>query len=66
MNKPAKWITIAYFSQLTGMSIGAIRGKINRGKWKPGKVFQKSADNGILFNLEAYYEWVESEGFYGK
>lgn len=54
-----KWIHIAAFSCVTGITIDAVRGKIKRGVWKPGVIYKK-VDNRMMINIVEYEKWVSS------
>lgn len=54
-----KWVHIAEFSQVTGITIDAVRGKIKRGIWKSGVIYKK-VDNRMMINLVEYEKWILS------
>ena len=57
---PVNWLTIRKFSEQTGYSEDAVRGKIRDGVWLEGRVWIKAPDNRVLLSVEGYNQWVES------
>lgn len=45
---------------LTGLTVPAMRQKINRGQWILGREVFKAPDGRIYLNITRYNEWVES------
>lgn len=58
---PIFWLPKAEFSKRFGVSIRAIDGKINSGKWKVGGVIMRDPDGKTHISVVAYQKWVESE-----
>ena len=57
-----RFVTIKKFSELTGYSENAVRGKIQRGDWLQDQVWKKAPDGRILIDLEGYEKWVITQG----
>lgn len=57
---PASYVTVKLASLLTGLSEGAIRRKMQEGKWLEGREYRRSPDGGIFISLKGYQKWVES------
>ncbi len=56
-----KWVLISKLAELTGYSQGAIRSKIKKGVFREPDHYRHAPDNRILFNLEAFWKWVEGK-----
>lgn len=59
MSSNCKWVVIGKLVELTGYSEDAIRSKISKGVLRETVHFRRAPDNRILFNLEAFWKWVE-------
>jgi len=57
----ARFVTVNKFSELTGYTDGAVRGKISGGTWIEGVEYNRAPDGGILINMEAYDTWVQGQ-----
>lgn len=58
---PAPYVTVALAAIITGLSIKAIRRKIEDGKWIEGREYRRSPDGGIFISLKGYQQWVEQK-----
>ena len=58
---PINLVRIEKFSDVTGYTPSAIRGKIASGDWMEGREFVKAPDGHILINLEGYHKWAEGQ-----
>lgn len=56
-----KYVTVSKFSELTGYTESAIRGKIQDGVWVEGIHYRHAPDNRIQMDMDAYLDWVEGE-----
>ena len=54
-----RYVTISKFSELTGYTESAVRGKMNSGVWSEGIHYRRPQDGKPLMDMEAYYSWVE-------
>lgn len=59
---PARFVTIAVASIVTGYSPKAIESKIGRGDWVLNKQYRKAPDNRVLIDLEGYQQWALGKG----
>lgn len=57
---PVRYVTTTKFSEVSGLSMKAIEGKIARGTWLEGKHFYRR-DGRIYINLKEYEKWIEKE-----
>ena len=59
-----KWVTLDKLEQLTGFTVGAARGRIDRGDWPLGLVYKKAPGAGkhnrIMVSVEGFNLWVEN------
>ena len=58
---PINLIRIEKFSEVTGYTPSAVRGKIATGAWVDGVQYVRAPDGHILINLEAYHKWAEGQ-----
>jgi hypothetical protein len=56
---PARFVTIALASAITGFSQGAIRQKIHLGVWIENRHYVRR-EGRVLIDLRAYEKWAES------
>lgn len=56
--KPARFVTIALASTVTGLTKRAIQGKIDRGVWACGRQYRKGPDGRIYIDLQEFERWV--------
>lgn len=54
-----RYVTVPKFSELTGYTESAIRGKMNNGVWIEGINYRRAPDSRLLMDMEAYQQWVE-------
>jgi hypothetical protein len=54
----SRFVTIELATQVTGLSVAGIRGKIRRAQWVDGKHYRKGPDGRIYIDLQAYEQWV--------
>lgn len=59
---PARFVTIALASVITGLSAGAIRTKIARSIWLEGREFVRAPDGHLMIDLQGYEAWVQQTG----
>jgi hypothetical protein len=57
---PARYVTIAQASHLTGYTVEAIETKIARGVWVEGREWKRAPDNRVLVDMRGYERWVEN------
>ncbi len=57
----ANIVTTKKFSELTGYSLEAIKGKINNGVWIEGMIWHKAPDGRRMLDMEAYDKWARGE-----
>lgn len=57
--KPARYILLPLANIVTGYTVKAMQGKIQRGDWQEGKVWRRAPDGRILIDLVGYERWVE-------
>ena len=55
---PARFVTIELASVLTGLTPGAIRTNIFKGKWIEGREYQRR-DGRVFVDMRGYERWVE-------
>ncbi|WP_244829195.1 excisionase family protein [Caballeronia sp. TF1N1] len=58
----AHYVTVPLAAALTGLSVKAIRRKIEEGKWLEGREYRRAPDGGIFISLTGYQKWVERQG----
>ena len=58
---PLDLVRIEKFSEMTGYTPSAVRGKIASGDWREGHQFIKAPDGHILISLEGYHKWAEGQ-----
>ena len=58
---PVNLVRIEKFSEMTGYTPSAVRGKIASGDWIEGHQFVKAPDGHILISLEGYHRWAEGQ-----
>jgi hypothetical protein len=56
---PAPYVTVPLAAAITGLSVKAIRRKIEDGKWLEGREYRRSPDGGIFISLKGYQQWLE-------
>jgi hypothetical protein len=55
----ARYVTIELASIVIGLSVAAIRKRIERGVWLDGKEYRRGPDGRIWFDLRGFEAWVE-------
>ena len=56
----APYVTVRLAAIMTGLSQGAIRRKIQEGKWLEGREYRRSPDGGVFISIKGFARWVES------
>lgn len=56
---PAPYVTVALAAKMTGLSVKAIRRKIEDGKWLDGREYRRSPDGGLCISIKGFTAWVE-------
>lgn len=54
---PARFVTVHLASTVTGLSVAAIRNRIDRGFWVEGKHYVKR-EGRVLIDLKGYERWA--------
>jgi hypothetical protein len=62
MVAPAPYVLLPLASQLTGLTVKAIRHKIDRGQWLDGKEYRRGPDGHIYVSMRGFQSWVEQTG----
>ncbi|MEJ0034849.1 MAG: excisionase [Gammaproteobacteria bacterium] len=57
--KPARYVLLPLANIITGYTVKAMQGKIQRGDWQEGKVWRRAPDGRILIDMVEYERWVE-------
>tara|TARA_R110000868_G_scaffold396840_4_gene669176 strand:+ start:335 stop:556 length:222 start_codon:yes stop_codon:yes gene_type:complete len=57
---PAPYVTIPVAAAMTGLTVKAIRRKMEDGKWIEGREYRRSPDGGIFISLKGFASWVEA------
>jgi hypothetical protein len=57
---PAPYYLLVHADKITGISVGAMRKKIERGQWLAGREYIKAPDGNLYLSLKGYTAWVES------
>ncbi len=60
MVAPAPYYLLVNADKITGLSVGAMRKKIERGQWLEGKQYIKAPDGNLYLSVKGYTSWVES------
>jgi hypothetical protein len=62
MVAPAPYVLLPLAAQLTGLTVKAIRHKIDRGQWLDGKEYRRGPDGHIYVSMRGFQSWVEQTG----
>lgn len=54
-----KWVKSCLYSQISGLTYDALKGKRSSGAWAEGLHWRKAPDGQIYYNWRAIDEWVE-------
>lgn len=57
---PAPYYLLVNATPVTGITLGAMRKKIERGQWVMGREYVKAPDGNLYLSLKGYTSWVES------
>lgn len=57
---PAPYVLLPLAATITGLSVKAMRHKIDRGQWLEGREYCRAPDGHIYMSLKGYQSWVES------
>lgn len=60
MSALAPYVTLPVASAAIGLTVKAMRRKIEDGKWLEGEVWRKAPDGHVMISIEGYRRWVES------
>lgn len=56
---PAKYVTLQLASNITGLSMAAMRAKIKRCDWTLNRQYRKGPDGRIYIDMDGFAKWVE-------
>ncbi|CAB4126090.1 hypothetical protein UFOVP73_15 [uncultured Caudovirales phage] len=62
MVAPAPYVLMSLAAQITGLTVKAMRHKIDRGQWLDGKEYRKGPDGHIYISMRGFQSWVEKTG----
>lgn len=62
MVAPAPYVVLPLAAQLTGLTVKAMRHKIDRGQWLDGKEYRRGPDGHIYISMRGFQSWVEQTG----
>jgi len=57
---PAPYVLIPVAAAITGLSVKAIRRKIDTGVWLAGREYRKGPDGHIWISVQGVAKWVET------
>lgn len=52
-------VLIKVAAEHTGLTVKAIRRKIEDGKWLQGREYHRAPDGGIFIDMEAVHSWIK-------
>ena len=59
MVAPAPYVLMPLAAQLTGLTVKAMRHKIDRGQWLDGREYRRGPDGHIYISMRGFQSWVE-------
>lgn len=57
--QPARYVTVALAAKMLGLTVAAIRKRVQRGQWIEGKEWRRGPDGRIWVDTEGIVKWVE-------
>lgn len=60
MIAPAPYVVLKLAATITGLTVKAMRHKMDRGQWLEGREYRKAPDGNIYVSMRGYQQWVES------
>ena len=54
-----RFVTLEVAHRLIGLTVAAMRSKIERGQWAEGKEYRRGPDGRIYVDLSGYEKWVQ-------
>lgn len=62
MVAPAPYVVLPLAAAITGLTVKAMRHKIDRGQWLDGKEYRRGPDGHIYISMRGFQSWVEQTG----
>ncbi len=62
MVAPAPYVVLPLAATITGLTVKAMRHKIDRGQWLEGREYRRGPDGHIYVSMRGYQAWVEQTG----
>ena len=60
MVAPAPYVLLPLSATITGLTVKAMRHKIDRGQWLLGREYIKGPDGHVYLSMKGFASWVES------
>ena len=60
MVAPAPYVVLPLAATITGLTVKAMRHKIDRGQWLEGKEYRRGPDGHIYVSMKGFQSWVET------